>query len=354
MIDKKLDKKKVVLGMSGGVDSSVTAYLLIQQGFEVIGVTLNHKQEKALEKEAECAKEIADILGIKHRMIDIEELFRKEVSDNFVRGYDEGMTPSPCIICDERVKMKTLLDVANEENAYYIATGHYCEIEYNKEFQQFLLKIPRDRKKDQSYMLYRLESDKLERIIFPLYEFSKEEIREIARNIGLKVSEKKDSQGICFAKSGYIDYLQKNLKDRIKVGNFVNEKGEILGQHKGYQLYTLGQRRGLGLKLPRAYFIIEIRKEKNEIVLGEYSQLYKDTVLLSDYKEIVDYNKIKDRWLVGKPRFSSGGILGKILKIEGNFYFKYKEENPQNAPGQHLVIYDNDYVVGGGMIEKFD
>lgn len=347
-----MDRKKVIVGMSGGVDSSVATYLLKEQGFEVVGVTLNHKKEKFLTEEVSTAKKIARSLGVKHIEIDIEDIFQHEVIDNFLDGYSKGITPSPCVICDERVKFKTLFDVAEQENAYYVASGHYCSSGYCKEFDKILLKVSFDRKKDQSYMLSRLDENKIKRVLFPLEKYDKNTIRELAKKGNLEVHDKKDSQGICFAKNGYIDFLKANLGMKIKKGNFVDSNGKILGEHEGYQLYTLGQRRGLGLKLPRPYFITKIDSEKNIIVLGEYSELSRKKIKLSEFKEIVDIEMLKDKILIGRPRFSSLGAEGKIYKEGENIYFEYLENNFHNAPGQHLVVYFGDFIVGSGMIEK--
>lgn len=345
------DKKKIVIGMSGGVDSSVAAYLLKSEGYEVIGVTLDHNEEKSLKIEIAGAKEICDLLGIKHIIVDIQELFRKEVIENFLDGYSNGITPSPCVICDERVKLKTLFKIADEENAEYVATGHYCSVEYLDEFESYLLKVSINKRKDQSYMLYRLDRDKIERLKFPLYNYEKSEIREIAKNIGLKVHDKGDSQGICFAKNGYIDFLRENLRDKIKKGKFLNKDGKVLGEHQGYQLYTIGQRRGLGLKLPKPHFIVNIKKESNEIILGDYKELYKKEVKLLEFKSPVELDKLIGKKLIGRPRFSSFGDLGEIKIKDNEVFFEFDESTPQLAPGQHLVLYYEDFVLGGGIIE---
>lgn len=346
-----MDRKKVVLGMSGGVDSSISVYLLQKQGYKVVGVTLNHKKEESLKNEIEAAQRVAKFFNIEHKVIDIEEIFQKEVVENFLDGYSQGITPSPCVICDERVKMKILFDVANEENAYYVATGHYCSTEYSEEFGKVLLKKAEDSRKDQSYMLYRLDEDKISRLLFPLSEYTKLEIRDIAKEIGLEVHDKKDSQGICFAKVGYIEFLKNNLGNEIKKGNFVDKNGNIMGEHEGYQLYTIGQRRGLNLKLPRAYFITKIDSVKNEITLGEYEELARKKVELVDFKTPLELEKLLGKEVVGRPRFSSVGAKGKILLEDGKIYFEYLETNVQNAPGQHLVIYYQEFVLGGGMIK---
>ena len=234
--------------------------------------------------------------------------------------------------------------------AYYVATGHYCTIEHSSEFGVKLVKVAKDLKKDQSYMLSRLSTDKLPRIIFPLYEYTKSEIREIAQNAGLEVHNKKDSQGICFAKQGYIEFLKEQIGDRIVPGNFVDKDGNVMGRHLGYQLYTIGQRRGLGLKLPRPWFIIKIDPVKNEIVLGEYEELKRKRVELIEYKAAIEVEKLKNRLVIGKPRFSSSGASGYIFEENNRVYFEYLDENCHNAPGQHLVIYLDGFVVGSGII----
>lgn len=345
-----MNRKKVVIGMSGGVDSSVAAYLLKEEGYRVIGVTLDHKKEESLKKEIKAAQRICRFLDIEHKTIDVEKLFQKEVIDDFLEGYSQGITPSPCIICDERVKMRILFETADKEKADFVATGHYSSAEYSEEFKTNLLKVSYDPRKDQSYMLYRLDNNKISRLLFPLHSYEKKQIRDIAKNIGLEVYNKEDSQGICFAKEGYIEFLRKNLGDSIKKGNFVDKTGKVIGEHEGYQLYTIGQRRGLGLKLPRAYFITKIDKEKNEITIGEYEELYKKRVELKKYKLAVKIADILNKNIIGRPRFSSFGASGKVLFENDKLFFEFDEKSPQTAPGQHLVLYYKKLVLGGGII----
>lgn len=345
-----MNRKKVVIGMSGGVDSSVAAYLMKEEGYRVIGVTLDHKKEESLKKEIKAAQRICRFLDIEHKTIDVEKLFQKEVIDDFLEGYSQGITPSPCIICDERVKMRILFETADKEKADFVATGHYSSVEYSEEFKTNLLKVSYDPRKDQSYMLYRLDNNKISRLLFPLHSYEKKQIRDIAKNIGLEVYNKEDSQGICFAKEGYIEFLRKNLGDSIKKGNFVDKTGKVIGEHEGYQLYTIGQRRGLGLKLPRAYFITKIDKKKNEITIGEYEELYKKRVELKKYKLAVKIADILNKNIIGRPRFSSFGASGKVLFENDKLFFEFDEKSPQTAPGQHLVLYYKKLVLGGGII----
>lgn len=345
-----LKEKRVIVGISGGVDSATTAFILKEQGYEVIGVTLVQSEEQKGSQDLKDAKKVCELLEIEHIILDISSDFKKEVIEYFLEEYSNGMTPSPCVICDEKIKIKVLLKIADEKLAKYIATGHYCNIEKNEKFQKNLLRVSKDPRKDQSYMLYRLKPENLDRIIFPLYGLRKSEVRELAKKIGLTVHDKKDSQGICFAKNGYIEFLRENLKDKIRSGNYIDKNGNIMGEHEGYQLYTLGQRRGLGVIFSRAYFIVEIRPETNEIVLGEYEELKRKRVKLIDVSLHIPLENLENLEVIGRPRFSSEGAPGKILKIDEEIYFEYREENYHNAPGQHLVIYLDNFVLGGGKI----
>ncbi|MGB6130112.1 MAG: tRNA 2-thiouridine(34) synthase MnmA [Psychrilyobacter sp.] len=345
--------EKVIVGLSGGVDSSVTSYILKKEGYEVIAVTL--QVDKKHQGEIAEAKKVADSLKIKHVVLDVSEDFENIVIKDFLDGYSSGTTPSPCVVCDEKIKMKTLIDYADSVGARYVATGHYCNLEYSPKMDKYLLKNAVDIRKDQTYMLYRLEEDTLKRMKFPLYNFTKVEVREMAKKIGLVTHNKKDSQGICFAPEGYKEYLQEKLKDKIEKGNFVDEDGNIMGIHDGYQLYTIGQRRGLNLKKPRPYFILDIRPSKNEILLGDYDKLFIKDVELIDYKFVVEIDKLLEVELMARPRFSSHGFMGRLKKVskpqgKDRIYFEYREKNPQNAKGQHMVLYYGKYLIGGGVI----
>lgn len=344
-------KKKVILGMSGGVDSSTAAYLLKKQGYEVIAVTLNQHKEET-NQDLEDAKDIAKKLGINHKVINIYEEFEEKVVKYFVESYNRGETPSPCVICDDEIKFKILFDVADDFGADYVATGHYTSVEYCEKFSKYLLKGVHDIVKDQSYMLYRLDSEKVKRLIFPLRDYSKSKIREIAEEVGIKVYNKKDSQGICFAKEGYKEFLNKKLGREIKKGFYIDKQGNILGQHEGYQFYTIGQRRGLGINFSKPVFITDIKPETNEIVLGEYSELARKRVELLQYKFNVEIEKILNMNLVARPRFSSKGFYGKLKLESDKLYFEYEDENTHNADGQHLVIFYDNFVLGGGIIRR--
>ena len=345
-----MSRKRVILGLSGGVDSSTSAYMLQEDGFEVIGVTLVVSDEQKESKDLKDAINLAKELKIEHIILDVVDEFKDKIIKYFIDEYAMGMTPSPCVVCDEIIKIKKLIEIADEKKAYYIATGHYCEISKDNKFRKYLFKKPKDSKKDQGYMLYRIEPKTIERMIFPLAKYEKIIVREKAKNYGVKVFDKKDSQGICFAKEGYLEFLKKNLKDKIIPGNYVDKQGKILGQHQGYQLYTIGQRRGLGVLFSKVYFIIDIIPEKNEIILGDYIELYREKIELENFKTHIPFETLTQMRVLAKPRFSSTGFYGKVIEEKGKIYFQYEEKNPQNAKGQHLVLYSDELVIGGGKI----
>ncbi len=354
--------EKVVVGMSGGIDSSMVAYLLKEEGYEVIGITLKHLGEDYdNESNTKTCCSLDDIydaksacfhIGIPHYVIDVSEDFEREVINYFVNEYDKGRTPSPCVVCDEKIKIEKLINIADKFGAKYIATGHYAGRRMCEELGVELLSNAEDVKKDQTYMLYRLKEDIVKRMLFPLEKFRKEKVREMAKKVGIGTHDKKDSQGICFAPEGYVEFLKNKLAFKIKKGDFVDRKEKFMGKHNGYQLYTIGQRRGLGLKLPRAYFIVDIIPEKNQIILGEFEELARVEVELVDIKFIVPIEKVLDKDLIAKARFSSKGALGRLKIYNGKIYFVYKSENKECAPGQHMVIYYQNKVVGGGVINK--
>lgn len=345
-----MNRRRIVLGLSGGVDSSTSAYMLKEDGFEVIGVTLVVSKEQRESQDLKDAIALGKELNIEHIILDIVDEFNEKIVKYFIDEYSKGMTPSPCVICDEIIKIKKLIEIANLKEAYYIGTGHYCEVSKNNRFGKNLFKKPKDIRKDQGYMLYRIESEIIERMIFPLAKYEKNVVREKAKRYGVKVFDKKDSQGICFAKEGYLEFLKKVLEDKVKPGNYIDKNGNILGQHQGYQLYTIGQRRGLGVLFSKIYFIIDILPETNEIILGDYLDLYKKRVELEDFKSHIPFDELREVKVLAKPRFSSTGFYGKVIKENKKIYFEYEEENPQNAKGQHLVIYSDDLVIGGGKI----
>ena len=349
-MNKKLDDKKVVVGMSGGIDSSVAALLLKQQGYEVIGVTLKHLPDELSENPGKTCCSLDDIndarytcytLGIPHYVLNVVEEFKKDVMDYFIKTYNAGKTPSPCVICDEKVKIKKLVEFADKMGIKYISTGHYSKVSENN-----MLLWDKNNRKDQTYMLYRLDKDVVERFLFPLAEYEKSEVREIARQNGIHTHNKPDSQGICFAPNGYIPFLKKVLG--------------IIGEHIGYQFYTVGQRRGLGLNLGKPFFVLELRPETNEVVVGDFEELLIKEIEVINCKFHYDLEEIIGKKLTARPRFSSKGLAGELKLLENEesnekrIIFEFDEKTHENSEGQHIVFYLGDEIVGGGEIKIFD
>ena len=269
--------------------------------------------------------------------------------------YNAGKTPSPCVICDEKVKIKKLVEFADKMGIRYISTGHYSKVSENN-----MLLWDKNNRKDQTYMLYRLDKDVVERFLFPLSEYEKSEVREIARQNGIHTHNKPDSQGICFAPNGYIPFLKKVLGNDVKKGNFVDKNGKIIGEHIGYQFYTVGQRRGLGLNLGKPFFVLELRPETNEVVVGDFDELLIKEIEVINYKFHYDLKEIIGKRLTARPRFSSKGLAGelKFLKSEesneNRIIFEFDEKTHENSEGQHIVFYLDNEIVGGGEIKIFD
>ena len=358
-MDKKLDDKKVVVGMSGGIDSSVAALLLKQQGYEVIGVTLKHLPDELSENPGKTCCSLDDIndarytcytLEIPHYVLNVVEEFKRDVMEYFVKMYNAGKTPSPCVICDEKVKIRKLVEFADKMGIKYISTGHYSKVSQNN-----MLLWDKNNRKDQTYMLYRLDKEVVERFLFPLSEYRKSDVREIARQNGIHTHNKPDSQGICFAPNGYIPFLKKVLGNDVKKGNFVDKSGKIIGEHIGYQFYTVGQRRGLGLNLGKPFFVLELRPETNEVVVGDFEELLVKEIEVINYKFHCGLENIIGVKLTARPRFSSRGLTGKlkILEDEKNkLIFEFDEKTHENSEGQHIVFYLENEIVGGGEIKN--
>jgi len=343
-------REKVILGMSGGVDSAVAAYLLQKEGYEVIAVHFSVMNTEISQKELKDSQQIANIFSIPLYFYSLEEEFREKIISYYLSEIQKGRTPSPCPLCDDIIKFHLLFQEAEKQGANYVATGHYANISYKNEWKLPLLEAKHHIHKDQCYMLYRLSPEKLKRVLFPLSSLEKAEVRKLAESIGLFVSQKKDSQGICFAPEGYQTFLKKHLSNRIQKGNFIDESGNILGQHLGYPLYTVGQRRGLGIKMKDICFITKINPDSNEITLGRFESLMREKIELEEFIFHLPLEILKNMTLLARPRFSSTGFLGKLKEEKGKIIFQYFERNAHNTSGQHIVLFYKNYVVGGGII----
>ncbi len=342
--------KRVLLGMSGGVDSSVSAILLKEKGYDVIGINMLLWGEDT--SNASDASKVCKKLHIPFTFLDLRNDFKKFVIQDFIVGYRSGSTPNPCIECNKFMKFGLMYLRAKELKCDYIATGHYANIEFDEKYGANVLKKANNLKKDQSYVLYDIKKELLNHIIFPLGKFeSKEEIRSLATKYGLEVANKPDSEDICFIQNGdYKEFLEEYAKFKAKEGNIVDKKGNVLGKHNGLYKYTIGQRKGLGISNPVPLFVIGFNKLKNELIVGEEKELYNESLLASNINWLVD-NIENGMKVEAKIRYSAEPKKAKLILLPRN-YARVVFEEPQRAitPGQSVVFYDGDTVLGGGRI----
>lgn len=357
-----MEKKKVVVGMSGGVDSSVAAWLLKEQGYDVLGVTMQIWQDEAaqtVEENGGCcglsavddARAVAAKLDIPYYVMNFKKEFKEYVMDDFAREYYQGRTPNPCIRCNRYVKWEALLHRCLALGADYIATGHYARV-VRLDNGRYALKAAKS-SKDQTYALYNLTQEQLAHTLMPVGSYTKDEIREIAAKLGLKVANKPDSQDICFVEDDYGKFIEEETGVSIEPGNFVDPEGNILGQHKGIIHYTIGQRRGLGLSLKQPGYVIRVDKDKNEVVIGTKDQLY-SKVLYGNRCNFMSIPSVEgERRTTAKIRYNSPEVPCTIRMAEEDL-IEVVFDKPQRAvtPGQAVVFYDDGIVVGGATIVK--
>ena len=358
-----MEKKKVVVGMSGGVDSSVAAWLLKKQGYDVIGVTMQIWQDELLEQQEEnggcCglsavddARRVAERLQIPYYVMNFKKEFKENVMDYFVQEYIDGRTPNPCIACNRFVKWESLLKRSLDIGAEYIATGHYARVEQLPN-GRYALRKSATAAKDQTYALYNLTQHQLSHTLMPVGEYTKDEIREMAAEIGLVVANKPDSQEICFIPDhDYAKFIEENTDCRLEEGNFVDKYGNVLGRHKGITHYTVGQRKGLNLSMGHPVFVTAIRPETNEVVIGENEDVFSNIVRCNKLNWMaIEGLAGGEMRVTAKIRYSHKGAPC-VIRETGEDMVECVFDEPQRAatPGQAVVFYDGDYVVGGGTI----
>ncbi|MGB6338422.1 MAG: tRNA 2-thiouridine(34) synthase MnmA [Candidatus Aminicenantaceae bacterium] len=361
-----MNPKRVVVAMSGGVDSSVAAGLLKEKGYEVVGITMNLfplPKEYCLDRDlksccgrgaVEDANRVASKLGISHYVLNLKDSFEDLVVSDFLEEYSRGRTPNPCIRCNQFIKFDVLMERAGKIGASCIATGHHAQIIQDPRSGHFYLKKGMDKEKDQSYFLYTMTQDQLSHTLFPVGLFTKSEIRKRAREWGLPVAERPESQEICFIPDNdYVDFLKKRKPDAFRSGPIVNIEGQVLGYHSGIIHFTVGQRRGLGIAAPHPLYVLEINTSKNEIVVGPNDLLYKKDLLADQIFWISGDKIVSPVQAKARIRYKHKEAEALLVPLDSE-KIRVEFEKPQRAitPGQAVVFYNGDVALGGGTISS--
>lgn len=348
-------RKKVLVAISGGVDSSAAVYLLKESGYDVTGIMLRlfdktDDSGNIITYDKECAEKICKDMDVHFVYADYRDEFKKDVIDTFVKEYINGKTPNPCVQCNRTVKFKYVFDYAEKNGFDYIATGHYAQVVLNPESGEYELRKAADKSKDQSYVLYNLSSQELSKLLLPLGSYSKPQVREFARKAGLVNYDKADSQDICFINGDYFDFISEYCQRDFPEGDFVDKDGNILGKHKGIIRYTVGQRKGLGLSFDSPRYVVSKNIKNNTVTLGKHEELF-CTIVFAKNVNIISKNQSFP--IIGEAmiRYNQAPQEVTVYLLE-NGDIKARFKNPQRAPspGQSLVIYSGDKVIGGGII----
>lgn len=359
-----LDKNKVVVGMSGGVDSTVAVKVLLDKGYDVIGVTMklwDNESENYVMEEGGCcslssvedARRVASGLSIPFYVSNMKKAFKEKVVDYFIEEYKNGRTPNPCIACNKYLKFDDLLELAKKLGAYYVATGHYAKTYFDESSGRYLVERSNSDRKDQTYALYNLTQEQLKHTLFPLGDFeNKEAVREVAKDLDLVIANKPDSQEICFIPDDdYTRFLEENIDEEIKEGNFVDTKGNILGKHKGIIYYTIGQRKGLGITFGKPTYVIKIDSKRNEVVLGSNDEVFSEGLVFDQYNGILISEFDGEYRCKGKIRYSAKEADCVVTPLkDGKYKVIFDDMQRAITPGQSIVLYKDNIVVGGGVI----
>ncbi|MCL4109535.1 UNVERIFIED_CONTAM: hypothetical protein GTU68_038930 [Idotea baltica] len=345
---------RVLVAMSGGIDSTVTAMMLHEQGYEVVGITMKTKETGCCSLDSiNDAREISVKMGFHHFIVDIREEFGDYVIDNFVDEYIAGRTPNPCVLCNTHIKWSALLKRADAMDCEFIATGHYATIA--QENDRYFIQKSKDERKDQSYVLWGLSQECMERSKFPLGPYVKEEVRQMAFDWGYEeLSKKAESYEICFVPDndyrGFLKRRVPGLQAQVAGGTFINTKGEKIGQHEGYPFYTIGQRKGLGQAFGKPMYVTEIQADSNTVVLGEVEDLMRNGMMVGKLN-LQKYEQLNGKKeFVSQVRYNDSGVLSSVEQIGSNIEVVFNANVRGVAPGQSAVFYEGDDVVGGGII----